>query len=179
MTLVVDISSHGYGHLMQIAPVVRALQHLRPRLRVVARCDLPREIVTDALGSAVQQAPAPPDIGVVMAAPHLADREATRHAYRELFADLDRITRTEIAALDAIGAKGVLADVAFMGLRAATSMGLPSVALSSLHWGEMVRYYIGDLAEGTRISSVIEETYNRQKLSCLLLRGVILQGVQT
>ena len=109
------------------------------------------------------QAPAPPDIGVAMVAPHLADREATRRAYRELFTDLDRITRTEIAALEAIGAKVVLADVAFMGLRAAAVMGLPSVALSSLHWGEMVRYYIGDSAEGMGIASVIEETYNEAK----------------
>ena len=163
MTLVVDISSHGYGHLMQIASVVRALQHLRPRLRVVARCDLPRKVVTDALGAAVCQASAPPDIGLVMAAPHLVDREATRQAYRELFTDLDRITRTEIAALKAIGAKAVLADVAFTGLRAAALMGLPSVALSSLHWGEMVRYYIGNSAEGASIASVIEEIYNESK----------------
>ena len=120
MALVVDISSHGYGHLMQIAPVVRALQHLRPRLRVVARCDLPRQIVADALGPAVGQAPAPPDIGMVMTAPHLVDCDATWQAYRELFTDLDRVTRTEIAALEAIGAKAVLADISFMGIRTAS-----------------------------------------------------------
>ncbi|MGC2396522.1 MAG: hypothetical protein WA579_11055, partial [Rhodomicrobium sp.] len=95
MALVVDISSHGYGHLMQIAPVVRALRHLRPHLRVVARCDLPREIVAEALGPAVDHAPGPPDIGMVMAAPHLVDRDATWRAYSELFTDLDRILKTE------------------------------------------------------------------------------------
>ena len=177
MTLVVDISSHGYGHLMQIAPAVRALQHLRPRLQLVARCDLPREIVADALGSAVCQASAPPDIGLVMAAPHLVDREATRQAYRELFTVLDRVTRTEIAALEAIGAKAVLADVAFMGLRAAAAMGLPSVALSSLHWGEMVRYYIGDSAEGMGIAAVIEEIYNEAKAFLLAAPRRDIEGI--
>jgi hypothetical protein len=163
MALVVDISSHGYGHLMQIAPVVRALRHLRPRLRVVARCDLPRKIVADALGPAVGQAPAPPDIGMVMTAPHLVDCDATWRAYRELFSDLDRVTRTEIAALEAIGAKAVLADISFMGIRAASLMGLPSVALSSLHWGEMVRHYIGNRPEGAAIASVIEEIYDEAR----------------
>lgn len=148
---------------MQIAPVVRALQQLRPRLRVVARCDLSREIVADALGPEVGQAPAPPDIGLVMAAPHLVDREATWQAYRELFIDLDRVTRTEVAALEAIGAKAVLADVAFMGIRAAALMGLPAVALCSLHWGEMVRYYIGDMPGGIGIANVIEEIYDEAK----------------
>ncbi len=163
MTLVVDISSHGYGHLMQIAPVVRALKHLRPRLRLVARCDLPREVVADALGSEVDQAPAPPEIGLVMAAPHLVNCDATWLAYRELFADLDRITKTEVAALEAIGAKALLADIAFMGIRAASAMGMPSVALCSLHWGEMVRHYIGNMPEGTAIASVIEEIYNQSR----------------
>jgi hypothetical protein len=163
MTLVVDISSHGYGHLMQIAPVVRALQHLRPRLRVVARCDLPRQIVADALGPAVGQAPAPPDIGMVMTAPHLVDCDATWRAYRELFSDLDCVTRAEIAALEAVGAKAVLADISFMGMRAASSMGLPSVALSSLHWGEMVRHYIGNRPKAAAIASLIEEIYDEAK----------------
>ncbi len=163
MTLVVDISSHGYGHLMQIAPVVRALQHLRPRLRVVARCDLPREIVSDALGPAVDQAPAPPDFGMVMAAPHLVNREASWQAYRELFNDLERITKTGVVALDAIGAKAVLADVAFTGIRAAASMAIPSVALCSLHWGEMARHYIGNMPGGIGIATAIEDIYNEAR----------------
>jgi hypothetical protein len=177
MTLVVDISSHGYGHLMQIAPVVRVLQTLRPRLQVVARCDLPREIVVDALGPAVVQAPAPPDIGLVMAAPHLVDREATWQAYRELFTDLDRVTRSEVAALEAVGAEAVLADIAFTGIRAASSMGLPSVALSSLHWGEMVRHYIGDRPEGAAIASVIDEIYNEAKAFLLAAPRRDIPGV--
>jgi hypothetical protein len=163
MTLVVDISSHGYGHLMQIAPVVRALTHLRPRLQVVARCDLPRKVIADALGPEVGLAPGPLDIGMAMLAPHLVNREATWQAYRELFTNLDRITKTEVTALKAIDAKGVLADIAFMGIRAASLMGLPSVALSSLHWGEMVRRYIGDMPEGIAIASVIEEIYNEAR----------------
>ena len=123
MTLVVDISSHGYGHLMQIAPVVRALKRLRPRLRVVARCDLPRKVIADALGPEVGLAPGPLDIGMVMSAPHLVNREATWQAYRELFTNLDQITKTEVTALKAIDAKGVLADIAFTGIRAASLMG--------------------------------------------------------
>lgn len=148
---------------MQIAPVVRALKHLRPRLRLVARCDLPREVVADALGSEVDQAPAPPDIGLVMTAPHLVNRDATWLAYRELFTDLDRITKTEVATLEAIGANALLADIAFMGIRAASVMGMPSVALCSLHWGEMVRRYIGNMPEGTAIASLIEEIYNEAR----------------
>ncbi|MGB9166322.1 MAG: hypothetical protein WCC41_18060 [Rhodomicrobium sp.] len=177
MALVVDISSHGYGHLMQIAPVVRALRHLRPHLRVVARCDLPREIVAEALGPAVDHAPGPPDIGMVMAAPHLVDREATWQAYSELFTDLDRVTKTEAAALEAIGAKAVLTDIAFMGIRAASTMGLPTVALSSLHWGEMVRQYIGNRPNGAAIASLIEEIYDEAKAFLLAAPRQDIAGI--
>ncbi len=144
---------------------------------MVARCDLPREIVADALGPEVDQAPAPPDIGLAMSAPHLVDREATWQAYRELFIDLDRVTRTEVAALEAVGAKAVLSDVAFTGIRAAASMGLPTVALSSLHWGEMVRHYLGDMPGGIGIADSIEEIYNEARAFLLAAPRFDIAGI--
>jgi hypothetical protein len=114
---------------------------------------------------------------MVMAAPHLVDRDATWQAYSELFTDPDRVTKTEVAALEAIGAKAVLADIAFMGIRAASLMGLPSVALSSLHWGEMVRHYIGDRPKGAAIASLIEEIYGEAKAFLLAAPRQDIPGI--
>ena len=39
--LFIDISSHGFGHLAQVAPVVGALIGQRPDLRLTLRTGLP------------------------------------------------------------------------------------------------------------------------------------------
>ena len=39
--LFVDISSHGFGHLAQVAPILTALRAQLPALQLTIRCGLP------------------------------------------------------------------------------------------------------------------------------------------
>lgn len=56
-------------------------------------------------------------------------------------------------------------------------MGLPSIALSSLHWGEMVRHYMGDMPEGT--PSLELRAPSRGSAGNGLVKGDQTHGIQS
>lgn len=159
MVLVIDISGHGFGHLMQIAPVVRELREHLSDDAIVVRCSLPVDIIDDALGPGLRTRPAPPDIGMRMSAPHIVAADDTLAAYREMICNWDRIIDDQTEELRQLSATALLSDVAFTGLAAAQRLGLANVALCSLHWAEMVRRYLGDSCEADQIASMIEAIY--------------------
>lgn len=139
--LFVDISSHGYGHLAQTAPVLNRLIELRPGLRITLRSGLPTEKLRQRLQAPFGHIAAASDFGFVMMDALTIDRPATHERYRALHADYAARVEADAALLRTLGADAVFANVSYIPLAAAARLRLPAVALCSLNWAGLYAHY--------------------------------------
>jgi len=139
--LVVDITGHGFGHAGQVAPVVAALHRRAPTLTVTIRTDLPPTQRGQLFADAVRTAPPAPDFGLAMKGPLEIDREASRERYAGLHQEWNRLIEAEAAKLEALAPDLVVSDVGYVGLAAAQAIGVPTIALSSLNWADVLEAY--------------------------------------
>lgn len=157
--LVVDISSHGFGHLAQVAPVVESLVRQRPDVAVTARCALPQEIVRARMPSVDRLVTADLDVGMVMASALEVRVAASHAAHLELHRDWPARVAREAEALAALGPDLVLADVPYLSLAAARAAGIRAVALCSLNWADIYAPYCGHLPGAGRVLAEMTQAY--------------------
>ncbi len=139
--LFVDISSHGFGHLAQLAPVLNALTTVRPNLRLTIRSGLSRERLATRIAAPFHHIHEASDFGFVMKNALDIDLPASAARYREFHADWDGRVRREAGFLVSLVPDLVLSDIAYLPLAGAAAAGIPAVALCSLHWADLVGHY--------------------------------------
>ena len=158
-TVVFDVSSHGLGHLGQIAPVVQTLRALFPAIRLVVRTAHPNHLVHDFIGSSVELDAPPPETMPVSRDPSVIDTAATAAAYRALHRRWEEHLDRETARLAAISPAALVADVPYLSLAAAERLGIPSLAICSLNWLDLYRAYCGPTHDDLIIRT-IETAYH-------------------
>ncbi|MDR0379701.1 MAG: hypothetical protein LBI62_07160 [Candidatus Accumulibacter sp.] len=141
--LFVDISSHGFGHLAQAAPVLDALARLLPGLRLSIRSGLPLEKLRARIGAPFESMTGRSDFGFVMLDAMRVDRAATGQAYRTFHADWEARVAAEATFLRDLGADWVLTDVAYLPLSGAVRAGLPALSMCSLNWADLFAHFFG------------------------------------
>lgn len=139
--LFVDISSHGFGHLAQAAPVLNALRSLRADVRLTVRSGLPHERLASRLAGDFEHIAGASDFGFVMKNALDVDLPATAARYREFHADWPTRVGREAAFLSAMNPDLVFSDVAYLPLAGAVAVGISSVAMCSLNWADLVGEY--------------------------------------
>ena len=162
-TVIFDVSSHGLGHLGQIAPVVRKLRALFPAVRLVVRTAHPSHLVHDFIGSSVELDAPPPEAMLVSRDPNVIDMTASAAAYRELHRGWDEHLDQETACLAAFAPAALVADVPYLSLAAAAQLGIPSLAFCSLNWLDLYRACCGP-PHDDMIARTIETAYHSAKL---------------
>ena len=85
--LLVDISSHGYGHVSQTSMVVNELVKLRPDLRVTIRSTTPHAILQQRFECEFHHIPLALDFGMKMLNAIDVDVEKSAAAYRQFHRD--------------------------------------------------------------------------------------------
>ena len=139
--LFVDVSSHGLGHLAQVAPVLNALRAGRPDLRLTLRSGLPRQRLAARIDGDFEHLHAASDFGFVMDNALDIDLAASAARYRDFHADWPARVRRETVWLDALAPDAVFSDVAYLPLAGAVAAGIPAIALSSLNWADLADHY--------------------------------------
>ena len=141
--LLVAISSHGFGHLSQVAPVVNRLHELIPQLKITIRAALPEEQLRSRLHHFDTLQHATDDFGMVMNHAFSVDTHASLARYQSLHQDWDH--KVKVLAQQFIDAEidVVLADVPYLPLAAAQVASIPAVALCSLNWADILSHYVG------------------------------------
>lgn len=157
--LFVDISSHGRGHLAQVAPILNLLGCLLPDLRLTIRSGLSTEILQARLHNAFTHIRESSDFGFVMLDAVRIDRAGTAAAYQEQHANWEQRVSDEAGRLDHLRPDLVLSDVAYLPLAGAARAGIPSVAMCSLNWAELFIYYFGGESWAGRIHQEILSAY--------------------
>ena len=141
--LLVAISSHGFGHLSQVAPVVNRLNELIPQLKITVRAALPEAQLRSRLHHFDTLQHATDDFGMVMNHAFSVDTQASLARYQSLHQEWDHKVKALAQQLMDAEVDVVLADVPYLPLAAAQVAGIPSVALCSLNWADILSHYVG------------------------------------
>lgn len=157
--LFVDISSHGFGHLAQVAPVLGALAKSFPELRLSIRSGLPPDRLRARIDAPFEFIAGRSDFGFVMIDAVRIDRAATGSAYRAWHADWERRVAAEAAFLRALAPDAILTDVAYLPLAAAAREKIPALSMCSLNWADLFAHVFGNEAWAGPIHEQILAAY--------------------
>lgn len=141
--LFVDISSHGFGHLAQTAPVLNRLTELLPDLRVTLRSGLPIEKLWQRIHAPFAYISAASDFGYVMIDALNIDRTTTAARYRDAHADFADRVAADATLLRDLNVDAVFANVSYVPLAGAAQADMPAVAMCSLNWADLYAHYFG------------------------------------
>lgn len=157
--LLVDITSHGYGHVSQTAPVINELVRRIPGLKVTVRTGAPSELLAQRFQCEFWHLPVELDFGMKMVSAVEVEVAASHAAYREWHADWDARVMHEAQAMRELNADLLLANVPYLSLAAAKVAGVPAVAMCSLNWADIYGHYCHGLAGSAVIRQQMQEAY--------------------
>lgn len=167
--LLVCISGHGFGHIAQVAPVLNALSRLLPGLRLTLRTTIPEAHLRSRVATEFRYIAEATDFGMVMVSALEVQVEASMRAYAEFHADWPGRIAAEAAAINALAPDLVLSDVAYLPLAGASRVGIPSIAMCSLNWADIFRYFCGAMPRAAEILQQIEQAYLQSETFLRLL----------
>lgn len=139
--LFADISSHGFGHLAQAAPVLNALRATRPGLRLAVRSGLPRERLAQRIAGDFDHLHEASDFGFVMNNALDVDLPASARRYHEFHSRWPEHVDREAAFLAGLAPDLVFTDVAYLPLAGAAATNIPAASLCSLNWADLFNHY--------------------------------------
>ncbi len=157
--LFVDISSHGFGHLAQTAPVLNVLRARLPSLHLTIRCGHPCEVVAQRLVGKFSYIREASDFGMLMRDAMAVDVTASCARYAAFHADWADRVAAERARLSEIAPDAVLANISYLALAGAAAAGIPAVGLCSLTWAEVFYPYCHGTAGAAAIRDAMQTAY--------------------
>ena len=162
------ISSHGYGHAAQIIPVLNELGRRRPDLAVVLRTNVPRSFFESRLNLPWEPSPSQPDVGCVQHGPITMDWPATWQTHRAFHETWGSRLRGEVEAIRQARADLVIGNIPYLAMAAGAAAGLPTVAVASLNWAEVLREHLSPHEPWQQ--SILEQIGRAYAQATLLLR---------
>lgn len=157
--LFVDISSHGFGHLGQTAPMLAELRRRLPDMRLTLRCGLAKAVLAGRIPGDFIHIRETSDFGYMQHDAVSIDHDASRRAYQEAHTDFQARIAAEAAFLQRLRPDLVLSNVAYLPLAGAQAAGIPAVAMSSLNWLDLARHYYGREAWALPMLAEMEAAY--------------------
>jgi hypothetical protein len=179
MRLFVDITSHGWGHLSQVAPISEALRQYFSDLELVVRTGINPDVVARRLRCITYICPSDTDFGLIMHGALAVDREATLCRYQNIHSHLDRHLDRIAGEIVDSGCGAVLSNVGYLAIAAAKRAGVPSIACSSLNWSDLFQAYCGDLPGARVIVDEMDAAYSSADLFVRLAPGMPMPRMAT
>ncbi|MBF0214625.1 MAG: hypothetical protein HQM00_13870 [Magnetococcales bacterium] len=135
------VSGHGFGHWSQIVPVLKALLVEDPELTIHVTGGIPTRLIANTLHHPFTHDPAQRDVGLIQPNPLRVDLEGTMEALRRLHHDWPARIHQECQTMHAWKADLILGNIPYLPMEAGTHGGIPTVALTSLSWDEVLLAY--------------------------------------
>jgi hypothetical protein len=158
--LLVDISSHGYGHVSQTSAVVNELVRLLPGLRITIRTTAPYELLKQRFQCEFDHIRQAFDFGMKMANAVDVQVAESAAAYRDFHADWPQKIEREAQAMRQLRPDLLLANVPYLSLAAARAAGVRAVAMCSLNWADIYQHYCAGDAASQTIHQQMLAAYN-------------------
>lgn len=158
------VSAHGWGHAARCLAVLEALRDRRPRARLHLFTTVPGWFLAETLGDDLELHDVDGDVGLVQRDALREDAGATVAALDRFFEHFPDATVAAARDLDAVAADVVVADIAPLGIAAATRARVPSVLVENFTWDWIYEAYFEEAPGLRRHARRIEEIYARADL---------------
>ena len=134
--VIVDISSHGFGHLAQTAPVVNRLQASYDGLTIIIRSEYKPEIVQSFFDFSIHCAPLPREPSLEMHGPTRVDTERSVAVIDEFHKNWQNNIASRAKELQSYKPDLVISNIPYASIEAAKQLQTPVVAICSYNWFE-------------------------------------------
>ncbi|MGO8672608.1 MAG: hypothetical protein ACLQVD_14735 [Capsulimonadaceae bacterium] len=131
-------TSHGYGHAIRSAQVIKALP---PHFEVVIRSLVPERLFREELTREFRYRPAEFDCGCLQSDSVTVLARETLEKYAEIHRRNQDALSDEVAFLHREGVDVVVADIPPFPLRVAAQAGIPGIAVANFTWHDIYREY--------------------------------------
>jgi hypothetical protein len=158
--LLVTLSTHGFGHTTQTAPVVNELRRRIPDLRLTLRSTVPYALLRARFEDDFDHLPTNSDIGMAMSSALDVKVEESADAYAQFHQHWERKIQQEAQLLKGLAPDLLLSNVAYLPLAGAAAAGISAVAMCSLNWADIYLHYCAHRPEAEEIHRQIVEAYN-------------------
>ena len=175
--LLVDISSHGYGHVSQTSAVVNELTRLKPGLRVTVRTSAPFKFLQSRFECEFQHIPAAFDFGMKMTNAVDVQIAESAAAYREFHSGWDQKVAREADVMRQLKPDLLLANVPYLSLAAAKVAGIRAAAMCSLNWADIYQHYCVVDTPSQAIYKQMMEAYNGAECFLRVWPGMVMPAL--
>ncbi|MBK8181643.1 MAG: hypothetical protein IPK63_01490 [Candidatus Competibacteraceae bacterium] len=158
--LYVALSGHGFGHLAQVAPVLVAFQDRWPDVSLTLQSALPEAVLRQRIARPFACVAGAADFGMVMVDALQAKIPESLAAYRSFHREWDARLAWQEQLLRVAAPDGVLADIPYLSLAAAKRLGIPTLALCSLNWADILAGYGADAMDLAELRAPMVTAYN-------------------
>ena len=152
-TLYCDISSHGFGHVAQSAPILNLLHRLRPDIEIVIQCGADPKWLAGNFKFKFEHVRHSSDFGMVMENALSVDVWRSHQRYSELH----QRWQEEVSELAMLMAQyqphACYNNISYLGNAAAAHLSLPVINLCSLNWYGVYKHYCEALPGAKNIMS--------------------------
>lgn len=163
-SIFVAISDHGLGHASQAIPVINELVAQNEGLSVTIQTRVDKNFISERIIGRFQIIEKPPDVGMIMDDALTVNVKKTAAAYKIFHDDWDKHLGEELAIIRSVDPDVVLCDIPYLPLIAAKHLGVPSVAMCSLNWVDILGGYTEDAPDLVPLISVIKTAYQSANL---------------
>lgn len=160
--LVVDISAHGFGHVAQTTAALNALDCRDIRLTV--RSWASEALLRSRIRHPFTLVPYQQDHGMSMHDALRVDVAASLAWYEDFHRNYQQRLQQAVRELAVLQADLVFSNVPYLSLEAAHQLGIPSVAMCSLNWADVLQAYCADLPQAGWIHEQILHAYANTQL---------------
>ncbi len=137
--LFIAATAHGYGHVAQVSAIAHGLLRRDPGLRITLAATVDQGFLRERMPAGVRILRRALDVALPMDGPLRVRWEQGLSVYSEFDAEHERHLAEQRALLTELRPDLVLADVPWVPLAAARSLGIPAVGLCSLNWLDVLR----------------------------------------
>jgi len=142
MKIAAYISSHGFGHLAQMAPVLNRIYQLRPDCQFLIRCALPEAELKARLDFPFDFESTPVDVGVVQQSAIEEDRSASLLQMQQWTSEMDMHVEREISLLSTFQPTLVLSNVSPLAFPVARALAVPGIGIATLDWHTIYSFWL-------------------------------------
>lgn len=176
--LLVDISSHGFGHLAQTAPVLNALQARWPSLRLTLRSGLPSTLLQQHIAGAFTHIEQASDFGLCMHNAVDVDVPSSIQRYQDFHTQWDAHLSAYAQQIQQLQPDLLLANVSYLALAAAQQAQVPALAMCSLNWMDIFFPYVVGNQDLSEIRQQMLAAYNSASVFLRLTPGMAMPNIQ-
>jgi len=163
-TIYCAISSHGFGHIGQSAPILNQLHALRPDIKIIIQCAISRTWLEEQFDFPFEHVDLSSDFGMVMKSALEIDVEASHQAYLDVHEHWDERVADTVNVMKSYQPDLVYCNVAYLVNAAAEKLSIPVINLCSLNWYQTYQAYCAELPSAQEIMQTMLQAYNSARM---------------